>query len=53
MPASVDRIGTVHSVPKMPKNISTGRRPIRSESAPNSGWMAAKISNVMNEICVA
>ena len=34
---SVPSKGTVSSVPSTPKPISSGRRPIRSDNAPNTG----------------
>ncbi|MNJ66143.1 hypothetical protein D3C77_621950 [compost metagenome] len=35
----VSRIGTVHKVPRAPNQSIELRRPIRSESMPNSGCM--------------
>lgn len=31
------KMGTVHTVPSRPNAISNGRRPTRSDSAPNTG----------------
>src|SRR6478735_436119 len=44
VPDSRVRIGTVSSVPPTPKNISSARRPIRSDSAPAIGCRQMKTS---------